>query len=120
MSDTIFQIPSEISKVTSMARRSIRLQIDTEEGLSDDQMAKAMSLFEKRGWFTFSVETIKPEDLLNLPEMHFEKDEKSPSLRLRNCLFILYEQKGKPTETFEEFYRIQTERIINNVKNALV
>lgn len=117
--ESIFQVPADICKVSSMAHNSLRLNIDTEENLSPDIMAKLMRLLNTRGWFTFSVEEIEPNIIANLPKLTFEKDEKSPATRLRNSLYVLWEQKEKPTETFTEFYNIQMERIINNVKDNL-
>lgn len=116
---TIFQVPAEISKIVSMANRSVRLVCDTQENLTDEQMAKAMGMLQKTGWLTISVEPVKAEDLLNLPELTYDKDEKTSSQRLRACLFILWEQKGKPTETFQSFYEQNLERFINAVKEKL-
>ena len=45
-------------------------------------------------------------------------ERKTPSQRLRGCLFRLYEQRGKNGD-FEIFYRAQMERIIDAVKNKL-
>jgi len=120
MQDEIFQIPAEISKVVSMAHRSLRLVCDTQENLTDEQMAKAMGKIGKPGWFTFSVEPVKPEDLLNLPPLTFDRDEKTPSQRLRAVLYRLWEQGGKPTQTFEEWYRIKMEKIIEHLKQQLL
>jgi hypothetical protein len=50
------------------------------------------------------------------------KNDKSPSQRLRNTLFIWHEQmifNGKKLPPFEEWYPIVMEKIINQVKNKL-
>ena len=101
-----------------MHGRSLRLQIDTQEALSDEVVAKITSNFEKLGWFTFSVSQIKPEDILNLPEIKHEESDKSPGQRLRNTLYVLWEHEGKPG-TFESFYLSRMEKIIDWVKEKL-
>lgn len=48
--------------------------------------------------------------------------DKSPSQRLRNTLFIWYEQmtfNGKKLPEFEVWYPVVMEKIINQVKNKL-
>ena len=48
--------------------------------------------------------------------------EKSPSTRLRGCLFVLWKQltdKGLETQVFDIWYVSQMERIINDIKSQL-
>jgi len=117
-SEMIFQVPGEVSKVTTMGRRSVRIVIDTEENLSDGQMGRLMALHEKRGWFTFSVEEIAPEAILSLPALSWDKDEKSPGQILRGLFFRLWE-RDKPTETFNEYYSRAMEKICNQIREKL-
>lgn len=119
MQDSLLQIPCQITGVKTMSHRSLRIQIDTQEGLTDEEFSKVSANFEKTGWFTFSVEPVTPDSLINLPPLTYEKDEKSPGQRLRASLFRLWEAKGKPTETFNEYYATQMERMINNVQKAI-
>lgn len=103
-----------------MGNRSIRIQSDTQENLSDEQMAKLMSFVNKYGWFTFSASSkIEPDYIANLPPLPLEKDERSPGNRLRSVLYVFYEQKGKPGGSFETFYRDQMEKFIEFVKEKL-
>ena len=55
-----------------------------------------------------------------MPEITLEENEKSPSVRLRNSLFVLHtQQSGKP-EDFDSFYKRNMERFIQAVKDKLV
>jgi hypothetical protein len=114
----ILQVQAQMVKGTSMSHRSLRLQFDTNEGLTDEQMGKAMAWQDKLGWLSFSVAMVKPENILDLPEPKSDES-KSPSQRLRNCLFILWKQKGKEGD-FDGYYRARMENIINSVKEKLV
>lgn len=118
--DTLFQIPGEISKVSSMANRSLRLHCDTQENLTDEQMAKTMAMLNKFGWFTFSPDLpIGTDALVNLPPAQKDDDGKSPAQRLRGVIFILWEQGGKKGDSFETYYRARIENIINQIKEKL-
>lgn len=103
----------------TMSRRSMRITLDTQENLTDEQMGKISAMAEKTGWFTFSIEPVTPDQLINLPPLTFDKEQKTPSQRLHAVLFRLWEAKGKPTETSQQFYEQQMERIIDNIKKAL-
>ena len=117
MSDKLLQIPAIMSRGSTMAHRTLRLWFDSDENLTDEAMGKAMSWQDKRGWLTFSVDKIAAETMLALPPLDAD-ERKTPSQRLRGCLFRLYEQRGKDGD-FEIFYRAQMERIIDAVKNKL-
>lgn len=90
------------------------------------QEADNQTLFEiikqagKIGWFVFKSTPIKEKDLKDIPEVKREfEDEKSPSQRLRNCLYRYWEQQTAGNEVFDDFYKRQMEIFINSVKEKL-
>ena len=115
----ILQVQAQVTKIATMGHRSLRISFDTEENLSDPMFSKILPWADKTGWLVFSVEPVQPETLTSLPPLTYDKDEKTPGQRLRGSLFILYEQKGKPTATFNEFYTNQMERLIKFVQDQL-
>lgn len=111
----IFQVPSEISKIITMSNRCLRLNVDTEENLNDEQISRLFNLYEKRGWFSFNVSRIREEDLIDLPEIKVEKGEKTPAKRLRDRMFVYYKQnKNAKGDGFEDFYKTSLEKIGDN------
>jgi len=113
----MFQVPSMISKITTMGDKSLRLQIDTQE-LSPSDNALVFALYDKLGYFIFKEVEIKPEDI-DVPNYVKEfKDDKSPSQRLRAVMFLTWEQ-GKKENTFDSFYKNKMEEIINHFKKTL-
>lgn len=118
--DSLFQIPATVSGFKSMSGRAVRLSIDTQENLSDVEIGKISALNEKFGYFCFLPgQMIKAEDLSNLPPLpKWEEDNKSPAQRMRNTLYVLWEQKGK-NGAFEDFYMKQMGRFIEAVKEKL-
>ena len=118
MNDAIYQVPAEMTKVETRPNRSLRIHLDTQENISVEMMEKTMRTYGKTGWFTFSEEQVKAEDLIDLPPLTFEKGEKSKSVRLRGVLFRLWEKTDRAMSS-EEYYNVMMEKIIENFKNKL-
>jgi hypothetical protein len=126
MDKHIFQIPGEITKITTMSRKALRLQIDTQEEVKGEQIEKLMAVYETYGWFTFLVRDdkgkIKPEEVVDLPPIDNElfKGKKSLKERLRNVQFVYYKQrKIGAVEDFELWRARETERMITKYKEKL-
>lgn len=51
-------------------------------------------------------------------EVKGEMDEKTPSERLRGCLYVWHQQSGDKG-TFQDWYRVKMEKIIESVKSKL-
>lgn len=59
------------------------------------------------------------EDSLDIPEIKTDDiNRKTQSQRLRNVLYVYWEQVGKKGE-FEKFYKRETEKIIDHYKKKL-
>ena len=115
----LFNTPATISKVASMANRSIRLQVDTQEALTDESMAKLMSKLEKYGHFCFLEDReVSLEDVIDLPPLPKREEGKSPSKRLYSVLFLLWKQGGE-NGLFQTYYETQMEKFIEAVKEKL-
>lgn len=120
------QIPSEITKVTTMSNDSVRLQVDTQENLTPQAQAMIFGYKGKLGVFAFAHSEIelKKEDL-DVPKYTASEDEKkTPSQRLRAVLYLLWKQRGKK-DLFnnecdsETYYRQEYEKIIEHYKSKL-
>jgi len=116
----VFQVPAEVTKVQSMSNRSVRIQVDTEEDLTDKSIAELFSFFEKRGWFTFLVERqIDAADIIDTPEWKPEfPEEKSPASRMRNVIYKIFEGRGKPGD-FDTYYKKKMEKLIEALKERI-
>jgi len=124
MSDkNIIKIPATLSKYEGMSHNSMKVQFHTQENLSDDMKNVITSRHEKYGHLLFLHEEAEDDIILetikSLPKLVVDKEEKTPSQRLRGVLFILYEQNKKEGQTFDEFYRQYMERLIDNIKSKL-
>ena len=103
----LFQVPATITKLTSMAHGSVRVQVDTQENLNHEEISKLWLLKDNLGWFNMVCREkdtkIKPDDLIDLPEIkEVETDiKKSTSERLRNVLYVYFTKSGNKPEDFE-------------------
>ncbi len=113
----IFQIPGYISKISTMSD-SLRLQVDTQEGLNAESMTRLMNLYNKLGWFTFNVHQIEAEDIVNLPELKSDS-RKTPAQRLRAVLYLMWKQDNCNYEDFNLYYEFYMEKLIDRLKEKL-
>lgn len=118
--EKLFQVPSVISGIKTLrGDKTIRLQIDTAIELKPEEVALLWSLYEKQGWFLFKEAEINEEDTLSVPDTTPEfKSDKTPSQRLRNTIYVFWEQNGAKGG-FDDFYKKQVEKIITRIKEEL-
>ena len=109
----LLKVPATISKVTTMADNTLRLNVDTQETSSEDKAA-IMELYNQLGVFLFHPTDIKEEDLVSLPDIKTDKGQKTPSQRLRNRMFVYYKDRYKKDDGFESWYISEIERIGNS------
>lgn len=110
-------IPATISKITTMADKSLRLQVDTQE-VSPQEKSDIFAHHDTLGWFVFADAPIKEVKLDELPKIVLDEEEKSPSARLRAVLYVYWKDKNL-SEDFEVFYRRKMNSIIESVKGKL-
>lgn len=114
----MLKTPATIAKVETMSDGGIKLTVHTQELVPSDK-AELMALHNSIGHFVFA-----PQDQAitesDIPDEQIEfNNQKTPSERLRNVLYILHEkQKGRPEE-FEAFRVKYMERLINKTKERI-
>ena len=111
-----YTAPATISKIITMADRCLRLQVDCQE-MPPEHEALMFQLRGRLGSFAFKEGKIENEEITAMPETS-PGSTKSSCQRLRNVLYILWEQTGKIIE-FETYYRINMEKFIESIKEQL-
>ena len=99
--------------------RTVSVRFITQEKTSAevaeiDQMVDTFGVLYFRGEDTFNRDEVEELDAI---ELDLYDEPKSQSQRLRNVLYKVWEQHKEGT--FKEFYRHETERIIQHYKNKL-
>lgn len=113
------QFPAMVNKVSTLVDGSLRISFETREMPAAD-MAALFALNKKEGWVLFAEHELAESDLKSLPPVPTQKPdggEKSPSQRLRACLYRLWE--GYKKQDFETFYQDRMETYISEVKSEL-
>lgn len=110
------QLSAQLLKVESRADRTYKLIFNTQE-LQGEEAAKLLPLLLSQGWLLFSPDELEEADV---PDAKPESmtGQKSQAQRIRAVLYRKWEQQGKNGD-FEMFYKIATERIIDQVKASL-
>lgn len=108
------ELNAVITGIRAKVDGSLGVTIGTPE-LTPEEKAEVMRL---QGVNTLMI--IRPLDEPNAPKYKINKEleQKTPSQRLRNVLYVLWEQSGDRRE-FNEYYRVGMEKIINSVKERL-
>lgn len=101
-----------------MADKTVRLQVDC-QAMSPEDMTVVFSLNGSLGYFFFQSEFFDKVDNIKLPPLKLEKDEKSQASRIRAALYCHWEKYRKEKEDFELFYRRQTDKWIEEIKETL-
>jgi len=105
----------------SLKDKSISLNFSTQEPTAEQIQAIALQS-QKYGYLVFSGNQLTDEQLkaIEWSKNDLYDSAKTPSKRLRNVLYVWFEQDNKGYKTFDDYYAYQMERIIQNVKDKLV
>jgi hypothetical protein len=118
--EKIQPIPTYIKKIATTADKCLQLTVVTQE-VSAEIKAYLFECHDTYGHMIYFKNVPKIEDIEvpegNAPE--FGKKEKTPAQRLRGTLFVYWDQKGRPGEDFELFYRNKMDDIIEHFKGKL-
>ena len=110
------QFPAQLQKIATRVDGSINISLETQE-LSGNDMAELFSYRNALGYVTFTPNLVGK---VEVPESPVEDMGKSPSQRMRAVLFVMWEQSGKKKfDTFAQFYDVNMERLINQLKERL-
>lgn len=124
MTESLFQVPCVLLKVSSRRNRSAQVIFETNENLTDQQLSRIMTLIEKYGWMTFSPDTqIQPEDLLKLPPLPKKDSGKTKAERQRAILYRIWEQAGGEEgtgKTSGQYYDEYMDAYLERLKEKLV
>lgn len=114
-------LPCYIQKIETLKDRTGKLTIATQE-LIPQTAGELFGLQNSMGYLAFKVEPFTNEEKQQMEELKTDYDfnpEKSPSKRLRNVLFRVWEQGNGGYSDFNLFYISKVEEIITHYKSKL-
>jgi len=110
------QFAAQLTKIETRTDGSIKITAETQE-LNGSDMAELFSYRSALGYITF---TPNAESKVDAPSLRVKLDGKSKAERLRNVLYVKWEQSGKQEyDVFDLYYDVQMERMINQIKDTL-
>ena len=110
------QFSASISKVETLRDGTLQLKIETPE-LPSAQMSSIFDL--KSAMCMVAIAPVgTPVDKFDPATLDIPKD-KSPSQRLRNVLYRVWEKNDQGYKDFDVYYPIKVDEIINHFKNKL-
>jgi hypothetical protein len=129
MSKNTIVFEGGIDGIRTMADNTVRVNVGTPE-LSPDVVGQMYSMLKQPGYVVISTMPIsqKQIDAVESATIDREFEEKTPSQRLRNVLYVLWEQQ-QPKETnsegittyidFDLYYKRKMNELITFIKNKL-
>lgn len=114
-------INAVLESFRSLKDKTIKLSFETQEPTAEQIQSIALNS-QKFGYLVFSGQRLTPEQLdeIERTKNDLYDSTKTPSKRLRNVLFVWWQQNNKGYEKFDDYYLYHMEQIINNVKDKLI
>ena len=109
-------LPVIIAGIQSKVDGSLKIVLETRE-LPAESAANLFAIRNQESWAVLSPNEMTK---VNIPEEKADASlgTKTPSQRLRSVLYVFWKQKGSQGN-FEDFYRVQLEKVIDNIKEKL-
>ena len=109
-----------LTRAQRKADKSVSISFVTSLEQSTSEMAQLDELFQQDCILAIKDIPFVDAEINDIDsiDLDLEDNRKSPSQRLRNVLYILWDQGVKDVE-FKEFYRNRMERLIEQIKNRL-
>lgn len=112
----LVQIPVLISGMSTKVDGSVKLILETRE-LSEEYAGKLYGMRNSEAWAVIAPDKMtkvivpdqKPDPMTGA---------RTQGQRIRSVLFVLWKQQGSQSD-FETFYKTQTERYIERIKDEL-
>jgi hypothetical protein len=111
-------LPGQIESISSRKDKTIRLTIGTQE-LSPNTAAEIFSMNQQFCYFAIKHESFMKSEIELVDNIKADFNAKTPSQRLRNILFRIYEQDNEGYNDFNNFYIAKMEQICEHYKNKI-
>ncbi len=108
-----------IGGIRSLKDGSLSITFETQE-ISPGKVGEVYALRNKVAYLYISANQITLPEQKMIDTMEPEMVGKSPSLRLRNVLFVAHSQNNEGYPDFDSYYKAKMELIINTYKSNLV
>lgn len=111
-------LPAQIESIASRKDKTIRLTIGTQE-LNPNTAAELFTMNQQFCYFAIKTESFLQNEVDLVNDLKADINVKTPSQRLRNILYINYQQNNEGFKDFNTFYISKMEAICEHYKNKI-
>lgn len=108
----------EVSAVRSTVDGSVSVHLVTPE-ISGSKVGELFDLRKKIAYVYISARQVETSEKAMVDALDPELKGKTPGQRLRNVLYVAWQQSPEGYKDAESFYRAKMENIINGIKQEL-
>jgi len=114
----LIQLPAAFTGFGSRADGGASLRFATQE-LTDVDFAQLKKIHNSFGWIVFKPNQRMTEQDLPSENAPRKEGHKSPSMRLRSVLFLVWDKKPEPKDSFDQYYQKEYETLIQMYKEEI-
>ena len=113
-------LPAILESYRSLKDKTMKIVFETNE-LTPQQLIEIVNNSQKFGFLAFKEDEFKNEEKLLLEGLKsdYEDKGKSQSTRLRNVLYVNWQQDNLDYGIFNDYYNHHLEKLITHYKNKL-
>lgn len=109
----------QVSSINSLKDGTIKLSLELQE-MKPEDVGRLYSMRNHLVKFYFTTENILEDVTKDLDKLQIEHEDKSPSKRMRNILYRLYEQDSEGYDDFNLYYNHKMNIWCEKLKDKLV
>ncbi len=113
-------IPATIESLSTRQDGTIKVIIGSQE-MPPEKVGLLFSLKNKLGYVAIKEAQFQPDEIDALTDIDEDLKEmgKTPSQRMRNVLYILFNQASEGYENFNDYYRAKMDKFIESLKSKI-
>lgn len=116
-------IPAILENYSGLKDGGVKITLSTQE-MNPQMMANVVSCHRKFCEVLIKEGEIDMNDMEEFKNHQFDewdkRQDKTPSHRLRNVMYVLWEQDKQGYEIFKEYYEYRMEKIIEHLKSKII
>jgi hypothetical protein len=111
-------IPTYVENITTRKDRSVKITLGTQE-LSPSKAGELFNLMNSLTMTYISQKEVNQKEIDQVDKLDPELEGKTQSQRIRNVLYLLFEQDNEGFQSFDTYYKSKTEKYIDHLKTKI-
>lgn len=108
-----------VENITSRKDKTIKLVLGTQEA-TPEQAGSLFELLNQLAFILISPKGITKNQIDAVDKVDVDLGGKSQSERIRNVLFLLFNQNAEGFSNFDNYYQSKTEKFIEHLKSKIL